>query len=65
MANTYTQIYIQVVFAVQGRQNLISKPNQEELHLNRSTNAGENPVRGGLLIAIAAAPGGCFSTPEG
>ncbi|WP_223608042.1 IS200/IS605 family transposase [Chryseobacterium sp. OSA05B] len=32
MANTYTQIYIQIVFAVQGRQNLISKENREELH---------------------------------
>jgi REP element-mobilizing transposase RayT len=32
MANTYTQIYIHVVFAVQGRQNLIKKENKEELH---------------------------------
>lgn len=32
MANTYTQIYIQIVFAVQGRQNLISKKHKEELH---------------------------------
>ncbi len=32
MANTYTQIYIQVVFAVQGRLNLIKKDNKEELH---------------------------------
>lgn len=32
MANTYTQIYIQIVFAVSGRQNLISKENREELH---------------------------------
>ncbi|MEO8253708.1 MAG: IS200/IS605 family transposase [Flavobacterium sp.] len=32
MANTYSQIYIQIVFAVQGRQNLISKENREELH---------------------------------
>ena len=32
MANTYSQIYIQVVFAVQGRQNLIQKQNKEELH---------------------------------
>lgn len=32
MANTYTQIYIQIVFAVKGRQNLISKENREELH---------------------------------
>jgi hypothetical protein len=25
MANTYTQIYIHIVFAVQGRQNLIGR----------------------------------------
>jgi putative transposase len=31
MANTYTQIYIQVVFAVQGRQNLIKPKHKEEL----------------------------------
>jgi putative transposase len=32
MANTYSQIYIQIVFAVQGRQNLIAKEHREELH---------------------------------
>jgi hypothetical protein len=32
MANTYTQIYIQVVFAVHGRLNLIKKDNKKELH---------------------------------
>ena len=32
MANTYSQIYIQIVFAVNGRQNLIAKENREELH---------------------------------
>lgn len=32
MPNTYTQIYIQIVFAVKGRQSLISKNNREELH---------------------------------
>ena len=31
MANTYTQIYIHIVFAVQGRQNLIPKVHKEEL----------------------------------
>lgn len=31
MANTYSQIYIQIVFAVQGRNNLISKSKREEL----------------------------------
>ena len=31
MANTYTQIYIQVVFAVQGRQSLIQPERNDEL----------------------------------
>jgi len=31
MANTYTQIYIHVVFAVEGRQNLIRSENNDEL----------------------------------
>ena len=31
MANTYTQIYIQVVFTVQGRQSLIGPERKEEL----------------------------------
>lgn len=32
MANTYTQIFIQIVFAVKGRQNLIPVESREELH---------------------------------
>ena len=32
MANTYTQIYLQVVFAVHGRQCLITPQHREELH---------------------------------
>ena len=31
MANTYIQIYIQFIFAVQGRQNLIAPSNRETL----------------------------------
>ena len=31
MANTYSQIYVQVVFAVEGRSYLIQKENKEEL----------------------------------
>ena len=31
MANTYTQLYIQIVFAVKGRENLISENNRIEL----------------------------------
>lgn len=32
MANTYSQIYIHIVFTVEGRQNLIRKQYKEELH---------------------------------
>ncbi len=32
MANTYTQIYIHIIFSVYGRQNLIPKGCKEELH---------------------------------
>ncbi len=32
MPDTYSQIYIQVVFTVKGRQNLIAKKHREELH---------------------------------
>lgn len=32
MANTFSQIYLQFVFAVKNRQNLISKEHKEELH---------------------------------
>lgn len=31
MANTYTQLYVQVIFAVKGRQNLINKNRRDEL----------------------------------
>lgn len=31
MPNTYTQLYVQIVFAVQGRQNLISRKIKDEL----------------------------------
>ena len=32
MANTYTQIYIHTIFAVEGRQSLISKEHKDEIH---------------------------------
>ena len=31
MANTYTQIYIHIVFAIEGRQNLIALEHNDEL----------------------------------
>ncbi len=53
MANTYTQIYIHVVFAVQGRQNLIPKQHKEELH---KYIAGIIRNKGQKLIAINSVP---------
>jgi putative transposase len=53
MANTYTQIYLQAVFAVEGRQNLIHPKRKEGLHKYITgiiTKAGQK------LIAIHAMP---------
>jgi putative transposase len=53
MANTYTQIYIQVVFAPQGRQNLIRPERKEELqkYIN-----GIVTRQGQKLIAVHCMP---------
>jgi REP element-mobilizing transposase RayT len=53
MANTYTQIFIQIVFAVKGRQNLIAKENREELH---KFITGIVTNRGQKLFAVFAMP---------
>ncbi|MFM2392303.1 MAG: hypothetical protein RLZZ546_280 [Bacteroidota bacterium] len=53
MPNTYSQIYIQIVFAVKGRQNLIAKQNREELH-KFITGIVQN--RGQKMLAIFAMP---------
>jgi putative transposase len=53
MANTYSQIYIQIVFAVKYRQNLISEDNREELQ-KFITGIVEN--RNAKLIAIYCNP---------
>ena len=53
MANTYTQIYLHVVFAVKGRDNLISKNWKDELYKYITgivTNEGQK------LIAINGMP---------
>ena len=53
MANTYSQIHIQIVFAVKGRQNLIRKEHREELHKYITgivTNKGQK------LFAVFAMP---------
>jgi REP element-mobilizing transposase RayT len=36
MAGTYSQIYLQIVFAVKGRENLIAQSWKDELHKNIS-----------------------------
>ena len=53
MANTYTQIYIHIVFAVQGRQCLIPRQHKEELYKYSS---GIVKKRGQKLIAINGMP---------
>ena len=53
MSNTYTQIYIQIVFAVKGRENLIQKDNREEL---QKYITGIVEKRNTKLIAIYCMP---------
>lgn len=53
MANTYTQIYIQIIFAVKGRQNLIPKEHRDELH---KFITGIVSNRGQKLFSIFAMP---------
>jgi REP element-mobilizing transposase RayT len=53
MANTYSQIYIQVVFAVEGRQNLIRPERREELQRYIT---GIVSRQGQKLIAIYCMP---------
>ena len=47
MASTFSQIYIQIVFAVKGRENLIAKHWKDELHKYISgiiTNKGQKSI---------------------
>ena len=53
MANTYSQIYIQIVFAVKGRRNHISEENRDELQKFIS---GIVSNREQKLLAIFAMP---------
>jgi putative transposase len=53
MANTYSQIYLQYVFAVKGRESLISKHNKEELH-KYTTGLVHN--RNAKLLAVHCMP---------
>lgn len=53
MPNTYSQIYVQIVFAVKGRENLISKIHREELHKYIS---GIVQNRGQKMLSIFCMP---------
>lgn len=53
MANTYTQIYIQIVYGVQGRHSLITKDHKDELY---KYTTGIVKMRGQKLIAINGMP---------
>ena len=53
MANTYSQLYIQIVFTVKRRQNLIPKQHREELH---KFITGIVTKRNQKLLAIFAMP---------
>jgi len=53
MPKTYSQIFIQIVFAVKYRQNIISKTNREELH-KYITGIVQN--RGHKMLAIFCMP---------
>jgi len=53
MANTFSQIYLQFVFAAKDRQGLISKNNKEELH-KYITSLIQS--RGAKLLAINCMP---------
>ncbi len=53
MANTYSQLIIQVVFAVKDRQNLLPKQHREELHKYIT---GIVQQHGHKLLAIFAMP---------
>ncbi len=53
MPNTYSQIYIQIVFAVKGRANLISAKSREELHKYIT---GIVTKRGQKMLSVFAMP---------
>ncbi|MGV3559400.1 IS200/IS605 family transposase [Larkinella arboricola] len=53
MANTYTQLYVQVVFAVKDRQSLIPHRHKEELHCYIT---GIVQRRGAKLLAVHCMP---------
>ena len=61
MANTYSQIYIQIVFAVQGRQSLLPEAHKERLHQYIT---GIVRKRNQKLLAINSMPDHCHVLVE-
>jgi len=69
MANTFSQIYIQIVFAVKGRESLINQNWEEELYKYVSgiiTNKGQkllaiNGMQDHIHILIGMKPSCCLS----
>lgn len=53
MANTYTQIYIHIVFTVQGRMNLITNENRDEL---QKFITGVVQKRGQKMLSVFSMP---------
>lgn len=53
MANTFSQIYLQFVFAVQGRQSLVKRENKEEIHKYITSLV---PARKAKLLAVNCMP---------
>lgn len=53
MANTFSQIYLQFVFAVKGRQSLLPKVHKEELHRYIT---GLVQKRGAKMLAVHCMP---------
>lgn len=56
MANTYTQLYIQIVFAVKGRENLIDRQHKEELQKYMTGIVQQRKCK---LLAIHCMPDHC------
>ena len=55
MANTYTQLYVQIIFAPKGREKIIPKANKEELH-KYITGIIQDKQRKHKLLAINCMP---------
>ena len=53
MPNTYTQIYLHIVFAVKGRQNLLPEQHREEIHKYIT---GVVRERGHKMLAVFCMP---------